>query len=220
MKIVVGAATIGEIGPLLHHFQVGLGDEVTVSGHNINFLITGIGSAITATSWLTSPKALKADFWLMIGIAGTYQEDCALGKVVEVVREQWGDLGAEHADGTFEDVFSLGLTDREIPPYQNAYLHNPATYTNLPKVNGLTVQTTSGSQVTIEKRTALYQPDIESMEGAGFFFAALASGKKFCQIRSVSNLVEPRDKSRWDIRLALEKLTSATINIITSLKSK
>lgn len=216
MKIVIGAATLAEIKPLLDHLQVGPDDEVTVSGHQVHFLITGIGSTITAISWLTNTQASLADFWLMTGIAGTYHEDWIIGNVLEVVREQWGDLGAEHANGAFEDVFSLGLMERGVSPYQNGCLHNPETYTKLRQVKGLTVHTTSGSPKTIRERITLCRPDIETMEGAGFFHAALVEGKKFCQIRALSNHVEPRDRSKWDISLALTNLTTSTLDLIAS----
>jgi futalosine hydrolase len=69
------------------------------------------------------------------------------------------------------------------------------------------VNSSTGSYFTIERLVKKYNPDIETMEGATFFY--ICSGEKipFLALRSVSNRVEPRNKSKWDIPLALENLS-------------
>lgn len=217
MKLVIGAATHLEIQSLLDFFEADVQDVVSFQGHQIRFITTGVGSTDTACSWLSNPNALEGDFWIMVGVAGAFNPDLKIGSVVEVVSETWGDLGIEHADGTFEDVFAMGLMDPDHVPYQEAALKNPTYYTELPKVKGLTVQTTSGTDATILKRKTMYNPDVESMEGAGFFQAALSRGVPFCQLRAISNRVEPRDQSRWNLPLALDQLTKKTIHWLENM---
>jgi futalosine hydrolase len=49
------------------------------------------------------------------------------------------------------------------------------------------------------------------MEGATFFY--ICSGEKipFLAIRSISNRVEPRDKNKWNIPVALNNLSEKLI---------
>jgi futalosine hydrolase len=59
--------------------------------------------------------------------------------------------------------------------------------------------------------------DVESMEGAAFLFACLSEHIPCLQIRSVSNRVEERDKSRWRLELALKNLNTVLNEIVRSL---
>jgi futalosine hydrolase len=44
------------------------------------------------------------------------------------------------------------------------------------------------------------------MEGAAFIYASLSEGIPFIQIRAVSNYIEERDKTTWDLEKALKNL--------------
>jgi futalosine hydrolase len=74
----------------------------------------------------------------------------------------------------------------------------------------LTVATVTG---TAQTATALARrfPDAvaEGMEGAGVAAAATLYGVPFAELRSISNLVGPRDRDAWDIPMALEALADA-----------
>ena len=77
----------------------------------------------------------------------------------------------------------------------------------LKPVNSITVNTSSGSVRTIERLSRKFNPDIETMEGATFFY--ICSGEKipFLALRAISNRVEPRNKDNWNIGLALDNLS-------------
>ena len=51
-----------------------------------------------------------------------------------------------------------------------------------------------------------YNPAIETMEGAAFSYICAIEKINFLSLRSVSNLVGERDKSLWNIPLAIENL--------------
>jgi futalosine hydrolase len=59
---------------------------------------------------------------------------------------------------------------------------------------------------TIGTLKQIYHADLESMEGAAFFYACLSDGVPFAEIRSVSNYVAERDKSHWNVPLAIQNL--------------
>jgi futalosine hydrolase len=77
----------------------------------------------------------------------------------------------------------------------------------LSTVNGLTNNTVSGEEKLIKRMKDRFSPDIETMEGAAFFYVCLMENVPFAEIRSISNTVEPRDKSKWDIPVAIKNMS-------------
>ncbi|HEY0610467.1 MAG TPA: hypothetical protein VGD35_12440, partial [Chitinophaga sp.] len=75
----------------------------------------------------------------------------------------------------------------------------------------------TGSPASIERLEQKYAPDIESMEGAAFHFACLQEAVPFLQLRSISNYVEARDKSKWNIPLAVKQLNETLIALVEQL---
>ena len=51
------------------------------------------------------------------------------------------------------------------------------------------------------------------MEGAAFL-ASCGHAKHYTQIRAISNYVEKRDKSKWNMPLAIKNLNDFLINFI------
>jgi futalosine hydrolase len=73
-------------------------------------------------------------------------------------------------------------------------------------VNAITVNTATGSETTRDRLVKKFNPDIETMEGATFFYICRREKLPFLALRSVSNIVEIRNKSNWDIKLAIRNL--------------
>jgi futalosine hydrolase len=85
------------------------------------------------------------------------------------------------------------------------------------KVKGLTSNTAHGNQVQIDKLINKFEADIETMEGAAFFYVCLMEKVNFIEIRAISNYVESRDTSKWNIPIALENLTAFMIRLLNDL---
>ena len=62
-----------------------------------------------------------------------------------------------------------------------------------------------------------YQAVCENMEGAAVALVALRYGIPCLEIRGISNLVEDRDMSRWDIGLAVEAAQRFVLKVIVEL---
>ncbi|MBO9150632.1 futalosine hydrolase [Chitinophaga sp. GCM10012297] len=217
MKVLVAAATQAEVKPLLDWLEETKTREVEV-------LVTGIGMAATAYSLGKYFAKNRPGIAIQAGIAGSFRHERPLGEVLLVTREIFGDLGAEDR-GQFTDLFTIGLWQHDMHPFTHHYLINPLTLfpenlQPLPQVTGVTVNTVSGETATIARLEQLYQPDIESMEGAAFHYACLVEGVPFLQLRSVSNYVEIRDKSKWNIPLAVKMLNDTLKETIAGLTSK
>jgi len=224
MKILIVAATYLEIKRLLKEFDFTLKNENFYSfkkGNNeINILVTGIGIAFTVYSLTKEILKSKYDLLLNIGIAGSFNKKNSIGEVVFVEKEQFADLGIENKNN-FKTLFEMGFVSANKKPFVNGYLACEFTdieiVTKLKKVKSATVNTVSGNKISIDKLNKKFNADIESMEGAAFFYVCLMENIKFMQIRAISNYVEERNKENWNIPLAINNLTEVVKNILLEL---
>ena len=74
-------------------------------------------------------------------------------------------------------------------------------------VKGITVSTGSGSAERINMLQSVWNPDVESMEGAAALLYCINDDLAFRQVRCISNMVEPRDYQNWRIDKAAEALS-------------
>ena len=223
MFLTIIAATPFEISPihefLKTHFEDKKANIFEKNGLTVQILITGVGIPLMAYSLGQYFSFAKPDLAINAGIAGAFPNgNLDIGDVVNVVTERFADLGIEKADGTFEDVHEAGLIDPNEFPFENGILFNPTAKSHhfLPQVNGLTINKVHGTKSSIAAIRSKYDADIESMEGAAFFLAALNTKVEFLEIRAISNYVEPRNKNNWNIPLAIDNLNRVLIEMINS----
>ncbi|MEI7723955.1 MAG: futalosine hydrolase [Bacteroidota bacterium] len=220
MDLLLVSATLFEIRPILIKLILVKKQNDQLSSYrykdiNIDILIPGIGMVPTAYCLGRQLAQKHYDLAINAGIAGTFTKSLALGSVVNVVEDCVPELGAEDGD-RFLSVFELGLTDPDAHPYKGGKLVNECFDSGLFKNNGvigklqkvkaITSNTVRGNAESITRIQRIAQVDIESMEGAAFFYACLSENIPFLQIRSISNRVEERDKSRWNLDLSLKNL--------------
>ncbi len=220
MKFLIVAATEFEIAPTLDFLKKNAlrkESEFIFNENSIQILITGVG--VPQVMYNLLKKFSNEDFDLVIqaGIAGTFNSKNLIGSVVEVAIDKFADVGVEEKNGDFTSVFDMGFCDKNQFPFNDGWLKNTtADFNFLKKVIGITVNRASGRQESIDRITKKYPTaEIETMEGAAFNYICLLEKKKFMQIRSISNLVEPRNKKNWDISLAISQLNVATLGLIS-----
>jgi futalosine hydrolase len=224
MKILLTAATLFEIRPFINRLREMEKENGTIRrfqfrDHEIDVLIPGIGMMNTAFQLGKAFSAKKYDLALNAGIAGAYDLSIPVGTVVDVMEDCVSELGAEDQD-QFLSVFDLGLTDPDKFPYQGGRLVNTlpvrgnSVLERLQKVKGNTVNTIHADKISIERILMRVNARIESMEGAAFLYSCLLEQIPNAQVRAVSNYVEERDKSKWDIELALKNLNQTLFLIM------
>ena len=208
MKILLVAATPPE--PAQIREQLGIEMKQAHIGsarfdpYYIEVLHTGIGMVNTAFQLGKYFSLQKPDLAINLGIAGSFSRDFALGEVVEVVEDQFSELGAEDGDD-FLNLEAMGfpLFEKDGQKHYNSLRNPHASPFPLKKVSGITINTVHGNESSISKLLKRTEVVVESMEGAAFFQACLQDEVKFYAIRSISNYVERRDRSKWNIPLAL-----------------
>ena len=65
---------------------------------------------------------------------------------------------------------------------------------------------------------SLFNPAIETMEGAAVYYTAASEGIDAVGIRAVSNFVEERDRDSWEVSLALRALPDAVERMLEILE--
>ncbi len=189
----------------------------------ISVLVTGVGSISTAWSmqkWISINE--KPDLAINSGIAGSYKEEFPIGEVVMPVSDCFADAGIE--DGNeFLTLSEAGITGEDEFPFRNGNIVADNKYIDLMQrflmpVRAITVNTVTGSEATRKKLVKKFNPDIESMEGATFFYICSREKIPFLALRAISNRVEIRNKNNWNISLAFESLSEILIEVIKTLK--
>lgn len=223
MNILIVSATSFEIAPFIKYLEEKAEKasffDFKLNGHTIYPLVTGVGALNTAFGMARYKGLEEADIAINVGVAGAYYPSLKKGEVVEILTDRFADLGIEEADGSFTDVFDLGLTKAEQYPYTRGWIRNTKNKykTKLKPVIGLTVNKVHGTTESIDKIKSKYDADVESMEGAGFLYACRMAEINCNQIRAISNHVEPRNKNNWKIELAIDNLNKELIRFITEL---
>ena len=187
--------------------------------HDIDILLTGIGSISTVHALMRQVGRRRPDLVIQAGIAGSFVPG-QTGKVMAIKEEALGDLGV-YEDGTFRNIFDLKLSDPNAFPFTNGLLVNPHQHwldlTGLPAVRALTINEISTDRARIDWYQQNIAPVVESMEGGALHYTCLKEDIPFLQLRSVSNDVGQRDKSKWDFRSSIAHLNEALVNIINKL---
>jgi futalosine hydrolase len=205
MRILVVSATEFEVGDLK--------SEVGSRKSEVEFLMTGVGMVATSFALGRHLATNQYDLVINLGIAGSFDRDITLGEVVEVVEDQLSELGAED-DEAFLSIETLGFgesifkTDTRLSSYADQQLK---------QVSAITVNTVHGHEPGIQKLTGRIQPQLESMEGAAFFYACKQVSVPCLQIRAVSNYVEKRNRDAWQIGLAIKNLNSFAVELLKTL---
>lgn len=226
MNILIVSATYLEIEPLLTHFHfIEQTNQklrrYTYKNHQIDVLISGVGMTFTAY-WLGKILTSKVyDAAINLGLAGTFDDKIKIGKVVNVISDRIAELGAEDGE-KFLSLIDMDLLQDEDFMLQNGEMINSIPIENeftksLQKVSAITVNTIHGEENSIENIKTLFHPQVETMEGAAFFYACLLEGIPCLQLRAVSNKVERRNKENWDIKLAVKNLTEVSLKLINEL---
>lgn len=215
-KVLIVAATKLEIEPLLQHYNFNVTGEglfAALSCDDISVLITGVGMVNTAFQ-MGRYSNHAFDYVMNLGIAGAFNRSLKIGDVVIVAEDTIAEMGAEDGTGFIKYLdLNLGGTNE----YKNdSKLKNPHLG-GLNLVKAITVNKVHGNEASIKKIVELFNPDIESMEGAAFMRACTNMSANCMQLRAISNFVEKRDKSKWNITLAVKNLNTVAIDFIRAL---
>ncbi len=208
MQVLVIAATAMEIAPYLAQHSTA------------DHLITGVGSPACMYQLQKKLQQGKYDCVIQAGIAGAFNSAIALGETVLIEKDVFAELGM-YENGRLTSLFQTGFVNRNEHPYTDGWLMNEPGLLNrfsLPKHAAVTVNMVTENKAMINEYRRLYDPSIESMEGAAFHYVCLMEAVPFLQLRSVSNMAGERDKTKWNIAAAVHNLNNHLLEIVEVLK--
>ena len=214
MKLLIVSATDFEIADLRKNLLV-------PANHQVDYLVTGVGMIHTTFELTKCLMNYKYDLAINVGIAGAFDRSIAIGECVWVRKDLFSEMGAEDGED-FLSLIQLGLQTHDDFPFTWGELYPPIykelnSLQKLKQVRSITVNKVHGKEESIMQTNMRLSPQIESMEGAAFFYVCMKMNTPCIQVRSISNYVERRNKENWNIPLALKNLRLNCQSILTEL---
>jgi futalosine hydrolase len=227
LKILIVAAASREVKQLSDKLEFMQSINANYTCHKygtllVDILITGVGSIFTTYNLTKALNGTDYDLAINVGIAGSFDYFLEQGFVVNVIQDQFADLGVEE-DNNFYTLSEKELMNENIYPFSREILKNKGSFDidevdSLIPVKAITVNTLTGNQEAIEKLKIKFNPEIITTEGAAFFYVCLLENMPFLQIRAISNFVEIRKIENWNIPLAIKNLNDSIVEIFNELK--
>jgi futalosine hydrolase len=236
--IIVTAATYRELSLLIGalenggRLRIGRRDihEGTLGGWSTVLAVTGIGKVNAASAVTALLDRFDAELLINVGCAGAYAESgLTVGDLALATAEVFGDEGVMTPDGWHSlELIGIPAVAGNGEQYFNrfpltrwaadkaAHVAQEAGIT-LHRGGFVTVSTVSG---TAERGAELFRRFggiCENMEGGAAVQVATLYGADCLEVRGISNLVEDRDLSRWDIPLAAERAQNFIARFIGAL---
>ena len=186
---------------------------------NFDFLVTGIGVLESAISLLKYFSARKADWVVLFGLCGAYPgTGTDILDVCLAEAEHFGDFGIAindeieyFSDPVFENRYDFDLKNNFFARIENSLEVLKIPYKKGPFV---TVNSCSG---TLSRGSFLrdeFGAICENMEGAAIAHVCRIHNVPMTEVRCVSNLVEDRDKTKWQISKAIAEGSDVIAKIL------
>ena len=235
--VVISAATQGELSLMLK--ALGGRTSETAGGFPSWETESGDGSVILAVTGMGKINAAAATAVLIerhapallinTGCAGVFPDNClAVGDLALASVEICADEGVLDPTGwlSFEGL-GIPAVERKGKRYFNEFplslaaaekAVRLAAVLGIPLTRGkfLTVSTCSGTAERGRELFQRYGALCENMEGAAVAQVALRYGVDCLEVRGISNLVEDRNPSRWNIPLAVERAQRFLLKFISA----
>ena len=216
MICLLVAATAIEISPFLAYYRDTknqLPDDL-----QIDILITGIGLTASTYSITKQIQIRRPDIVVQAGIGGCFDKDILLGSVVAIKQEMIGDQVVIEK-GKMKTLFDLGLVSKDLFPFSKGWLVNKSKILQkikLTKVKGITTNEITTSREKIKLYRDMFDPIVESLEGAALHYVCLVEKIQFLQIRSISNYIGERNKKNWKMKDSISNMNKELIRLLES----
>lgn len=207
MNVLIVAATDFEIEPFIQQKK------------KADILVTGVGIPTTIFNLTKKLMSKNYDLAIQAGIAGTFNETFSLSEVVVVKEDCFGDIGMEEK-GRFYSLFDNGFLKENEFPFSDGKLFNHSKIlekSSLSKAKAVTINKISDDIFHNKMIHEKFNSEIETMEGAAFHYVCLQQKINFLQLRSISNKVGERDKSKWKLKSSIDNLNKELITLFDNL---
>lgn len=175
--------------------------------------IAGVGPILAAARTASLLTKKNYDLVISAGIAGAFPGRANIGSIVVSSEIICGDLGVETSEGFMEiEALNFGTSRYSVDSKLTQKIFERLKQNEMDAYLGgiITLSTITGTAAKAEKLMAREHGAIaEAMEGFGVATASNDIGILALEIRAISNLVGPRNKSAWRIDEAFQSLEKA-----------
>ncbi|MEP6701001.1 MAG: futalosine hydrolase [Bacteroidota bacterium] len=217
MNILLAAATPVEINPFLEYYR-GTGNAGWLR-HQVDVLITGIGLTASTYSLAKQIHIKRPDIIIQAGVAGCFDPSIPLGSVLAIKQDAFADQSVIEA-GKLKTLFDLKLVAENQFPFTKGWLVNKNDLLkklNLKKVKGVSTNEITTTKEKIKFYKEIFDPVVESMEGAALHYVCLMEKISFVQIRSISNYIGERNKKNWNMKESIINLNNELAGLLQIL---
>jgi futalosine hydrolase len=197
-----------------------IADFLDAPHDGISVLITGVGGPSTLFALQEALFTGRYDWVIQAGIAGSFSKPMNAAQPLLVENDCFADLGI-FENQIFTPLQQTALANQDNVTSANGQLFNPyLAKLNIywPRVNAISVNTVGEANTVHTQMANVFQPQIESMEGAALHYVCLKMGIPFVQLRTITNVVGERDKSQWQFTTAFQTLNQALIELLNQIK--
>lgn len=201
--------------------------EGELYGKDIIFTHCGVGKVNAAHSVTLIAENYHVDLLILFGAGGAYSG--GVGDIAVAESENYGEEGVMTKDGwkSMEYMgFPLLKNEKE---YYNTFPMDTGLVRlakkagkdagfNVRSGNFITVSQCSGTLEGGERLKERFDGICENMEGAAAAHICALYRIPMVEIRGISNIIEDRDMSKWNIRKAASNCNKAVIEFIKGLK--
>jgi futalosine hydrolase len=200
-----------------------------VSENRVVFGISGMGKTNAAHAVTVLIERFSPSCIVSFGIGGAYPSSgLRVGDIAVAEKEVYADEGVLLKDGLHSfEITGIPLLKVRGRKYFNEFPANKRLSRLALKAacsiarckSGifLSVSACTGTRKRAGELAGKFGPICENMEGAAIAHICRIYGIPFVEIRGISNIVEDRDKGKWDIKLATENCQKAVLHFLEAL---
>ena len=199
------------------------------SKNRVVFGISGMGKTNAAHAVTVLIEKFSPSCVVNFGIGGAYPSSgLRVGDIAVAEKEVYADEGVLLKDGLHSfEITGIPLLKVRGRKYFNEFpadkrlrrlaLKAAGAIANCKSGVFLTVSACTGTRKRAAELAGKFGPICENMEGAAIAHICRIYGIPFVEIRGISNIVEDRDKGKWDIELASENCQKAVSRFLETL---
>lgn len=198
-----------------------------INKNKFSLIISGIGKTNAAMAATYLIEKFSPDLLFLFGIAGAYPSTgLSVGDVAIAEKEFYGDEGVIIKDGFHGlDFIKIPLLKKGKKKLFNEFTLNKGIVNMIKRKikvplkagNFVTLSTITGTTERAIELRDKYNAMCENMEGAAVAHVCEFFAKDMVEIRGISNIVEDRDRSKWDIKIGIKACNDVLLDILNNL---
>ncbi len=204
-----------------------------IHGKEVIYVVSGMGKTNAAHAATLLLEKFSPDKVILFGVGGAYPSSgLGVGDIAVAEKEVYGDEGVQLKEG-FQGTDFIGIphAKKGRKKYFNGFPLNrelvekaeeaslrvtryASPVTDVKSGTFVTVSTCTGTRKRAIELRKRFGAICENMEGASVAHICSLYGTPLVEVRGISNIVEDRDREKWDIRLAADNCQRAVMEFI------